>query len=79
MSIPNFNNFFVQSKTRKPSSVEIESPGNWSIAKFDENVSDNTEFLNICKFKWSFNAKPDIVVNTSKTKQFALRENLKAE
>lgn len=78
MSIPNFNNFFVQSKTRKPSSVEIESPGNWSIAKFDKNVSDNTEFLNICKFKWSFNAKPDIVVNTSNNQAICIEGKFKS-
>lgn len=78
MSISNFNNFFVQSKTRKPSSNEIESPGNWSIAKFDKNASNNDEFLNICKFKWSFNAKPDIVINTSDNQAICIEGKFKS-
>ncbi len=65
MSVFDFNNFFVRSITRNPSSKEIESPGNWSIEKYDTNIQDNDEFLTACKFKWSFNAKPDIVINTS--------------
>ncbi len=78
MSISNFNNFFVQSITRKPSSVEIESPGNWSIAQFDKNVSDNDEFLKVCKFKWSFNAKPDIVINTSNSQAVCIEGKFKS-
>lgn len=78
MSISDFNNFFVQSMTRKPSSNEIESPGNWSVAKFDENVHDNSEFLRICKFKWSFNAKPDIVINTSNNQAICIEGKFKS-
>ena len=78
MSISNFNNLFVQSEKRKPSSTEIESPGNWSVAKFDENLSNNTEFLNVCKFKWSFNAKPDIVINTSNNQAICIEGKFKS-
>jgi hypothetical protein len=78
MSISNFNEFFVQSMTRKPSSDEIESPGNWSVVKFDGNVQDNAEFLNICKFKWSFNAKPDIVINTSNNQAICIEGKFKS-
>ena len=33
--------------------------------KFKSNFSDNDEFLKVYKFKWCFNAKPDIVIHSS--------------
>jgi hypothetical protein len=59
-----FNKHFGAVRTL--SSDYIASPGNWSIKYFNGNISDNEEFLNVCKFKWCFNAKPDIVIHTSK-------------
>lgn len=45
-----------------PSSTFIQSPSNWSVTRFDPNITDNDEFLRTCIFKWAFNVKPDLVV-----------------
>jgi hypothetical protein len=63
MSTLEFNTFF--GAVPKASHKFIQSPGNWSIGRFKENISDKCEFLKVCKFKWSFKAKPDIVIHTS--------------
>ncbi len=63
-SVFEFNEYF--GAVPKPSHDYIQSPSNWSIKKYNENIKDNTDFLNITKFKWCFNAKPDIVLHTSK-------------
>ena len=63
LSVYDFNNYFGAVRTL--SSDFIASPGNWSIKYYDKNIIDNDEFLKVCKFKWSFNAKPDIVIHTS--------------
>lgn len=58
-----FNKYF--GAVPNPSRKYIQSPGNWSISKYSETITDNNEFLKVCKFKWAFNAKPDIVIHTS--------------
>lgn len=63
MSVYNFNKYF--GAVPKPSEKEIQSPGNWSIKHYHKYIHDNDEFLKVCKFKWSFNAKPDIVIHTT--------------
>ncbi len=50
----------------EPSSEFIQYPGKWAITKYTANFPDNNDFLNICKFKWSFNIKPDIVIHIDK-------------
>jgi hypothetical protein len=50
----------------KPSERYIEYPGKWSITKYIDHFKDKDDFLKICKFKWSFNIKPDIVIHTDK-------------
>jgi hypothetical protein len=59
-----FNKYF--GAVPAPSRKYIQSPGNWSLPKFVNNINDPDEFLKVCKFKWSFKAKPDIVIHTSK-------------
>ena len=63
MSVHEFNSYFGA----VPSASEeyIQSPGNWSIGKYRKTIADNDEFLKTCRFKWAFNAKPDIVIHTS--------------
>lgn len=63
MSVFEFNSHFgaVPRASRKT----IQSPGNWSMDRFRERFTDSDEFLRVCKFKWSFNTKPDIVIHTS--------------
>jgi len=63
MSVLEFNKYF--GAVRALSTDIIASPSNWSIKYYDEKISDNNTFLEVCKFKWCFNAKPDIVINTS--------------
>jgi len=65
MSTLEFNTFF--GAVPKASRKFIQSPGNWCIGRFKDNYknSDNEQFLKVCMFKWSFNAKPDIVIHTS--------------
>lgn len=48
----------------RPSAVYIQSPSNWSVARFDETIVDNDEFRRTCQFKWAFNVKPDLVLQT---------------
>lgn len=46
-----------------PSKDQIQYPGKWALTKFYKNFLYNKEdFLKVCKFKWSFNIKPDIVI-----------------
>lgn len=61
MSIQEFNRFFGVAGT--PSNVYIQSPSGWSIRKYHPNIENHDDFLNICKFKWSFNIKPDLVIH----------------
>lgn len=63
MSVYEFNQYFGAVPTA--SHEYIQSPGNWSIERYRKNIKDNNEFLKVCKFKWAYNAKPDIVIHTS--------------
>lgn len=64
LSIRQFNEFFGVAGT--PSVTDIQMPARWSIPKYGPNIDDNEFFLRVCKFKWAFNAKPDIVIHTSR-------------
>lgn len=63
LNTPQFNEHFgvVSSASR----THIQSPGRWSLKKYHHNFRDNDDLLNVSKFKWSFNAKPDVVIHTS--------------
>lgn len=63
MSAEDFNRYFGVSGF--PSRDFVQSPGRWSIRKFAGNIPDNDFFLRVCRFKWAFNAKPDVVIHTS--------------
>jgi len=63
MSVVEFNRFF--GAVPQPSRDFIQSPGNWSIDRFAAHVANHAEFLRICRFKWAFNAKPDLVIHVS--------------
>ncbi|MCW8129362.1 MAG: hypothetical protein KIS92_03175 [Planctomycetota bacterium] len=62
-SVGEFNEHF--GAVPKPSEGYIQSPGTWSIGRFTGKVPDKEELRRTCIFKWSFNAKPDIVIHTS--------------
>ena len=57
----------------------IQSPGNWSVSRFKDNISNNDEFLKTCKFKWCFNAKPDIVIHTSNNHAVCIEAKYESE
>jgi len=64
MNTLEFNSYF--GAVPKPSSKYIQSPGKWSLSRYDKTIDDDDEFLKVCRFKWAFNAKPDIVIHTSR-------------
>jgi hypothetical protein len=61
-SIVGFNTHF--GAVPKPSDLYIQSPSNWAVTKFDTTITDSDEFRRTCRFKWAFNIKPDLVVQT---------------
>ncbi|HPN32616.1 MAG TPA: hypothetical protein PKY81_16815 [bacterium] len=75
-SIKDFNSYF--GAVPKPSSEFIQFPGNWSLSKYEKNINDNEEFLKICKFKWAFNIKPDIVIHTSNKNAVCIEAKLES-
>jgi hypothetical protein len=62
-SIQKFNAFF--GAVPYPSTTDIQSPGSWSVLRFSANIGDAAGFERTCRFKWAFNIKPDLVVQTS--------------
>ena len=52
--------------TGQASAKFMQYPGKWSISKYHYHFLDNDDFLAICKFKWAFNIKPDIVIHLDK-------------
>lgn len=46
------------------SSKYIQQPGRWSVAKLGDAIEDNEDFRRTCIFKWAFNIKPDVVVQS---------------
>jgi hypothetical protein len=64
----------------KPSIEHIQSPGTWSISKyasqFPRTKRSNEEFERLCKFKWCFKIKPDLVIQVSPTRVFSIEAKL---
>lgn len=79
-SVEDFNRFFG---TPNQSKVTIESPSNWSILHYMKSFSDDdqgtSEFLKVCRFKWAFNIKPDIVIHTSKNQAICIECKLHSD
>lgn len=61
-SILEFNTHF--GAVPKPSPTYIQSPSNWSLTRFNDAITGNDEFRRTCRFKWAFNIKPDLVIQT---------------
>ena len=76
MSVSEFNRYF--GAVPKPSSKYIQSPGRWSVPRFDATIEDDNEFLRVCMFKWAFNAKPDIVIHTSRDEAVCVEAKLES-
>jgi len=76
MDVSGFNRYF--GAVPKPSSKHIQSPGLWSLPRYDRTIEDDDEFLRICMFKWAFNAKPDIVIHTSRDEAVCIEVKLES-
>ncbi len=63
MSPIDFNSFFGAGRV-SASLNEIMCPATWALTKYSTNLPDDEEFIRACNFKWSFNAKPDLVIQT---------------
>jgi hypothetical protein len=58
-----FNAFFMMGRPEATIRYDIAYPGLWSVVSLSERFKGQPElFKDACKFKWSFNIKPDIVV-----------------
>ena len=69
-SFYDFNSYF--GAVKEPSRKYIQSPGNWAISRYDHTIRDNDEFLRVSRFKWCFNAKPDIVIHLGDDKAICI-------
>ncbi len=76
VSILEFNRYF--GAVPQPSTKYVQSPGRWSVPRFDRTIEDDDEFLRVCLFKWAFNAKPDIVIHTSKEQAVCIEAKLES-
>ena len=76
MSVCDFNKHF--GAVPRPSVKYVQSPGLWSVSRFNETIRDDDEFLKTCMFKWAFNAKPDIVIHTSRDQAICIEAKLKS-
>lgn len=57
----------------------IASPGRWSVTALSERFGqDRDVFLGFCKFKWSFNIKPDIVIVVRGLKPLSIEAKLES-
>jgi len=76
MSVADFNRHF--GAVPRPSSKFVQSPGLWSVSRFNGTIKDDDEFLKTCMFKWAFNAKPDVVIHTSRDQAVCIEAKLKS-
>lgn len=64
-TIPEFNERFMGSHGRAIRD-DIVYPGQWSVAaldkQFDQRQQESIKFRDLCRFKWAFNIKPDLVL-----------------
>lgn len=60
------------------SNTFVQQPGKWALSKYDKTIVDNDDFLTICKFKWSFNIKPDIVIHLDKDRAICIEAKYKS-
>ncbi len=55
-----FNDNFISGHKIK---LDIASPHHWSVSRLHELAGNSPDFFRaLCKFKWSFNIKPDLVI-----------------
>lgn len=62
----------------KPSEKHVQNPGNWSVAQFSASIGDDDDFLATCVFKWCFNAKPGLVLQTATERVVCIEAKLES-
>jgi len=76
MSVVEINEIFGVSG-RATSTQYIQFPGRWSVEKFAKNFGYD-DFCKICKFKWAFNIKPDMVIHLDKDRTICIEAKLES-
>ena len=56
----------------RPSKDFIQYPGRWAMIHYSKSFKDDGDFLKICKFKWAFNIKPDMVIHLDKDRAICI-------
>ncbi|TPG57829.1 hypothetical protein EAH89_10460 [Roseomonas nepalensis] len=75
--VEEFNRRFVR---HRPSKTDIQSPATWQVGTFGIEGSGFTpeDLLALCKLKWAFRAKPDVVVQPSLGRAICLELKLES-
>jgi hypothetical protein len=66
-----FNQFFI-GKTSSASgnnfnlNRHIQSPANWRLPEFEKYIKNDDDLVAVCKLKWAFRVKPDLVIHTDR-------------
>ena len=77
-TIPEFNASFMGPRGARIIS-DIVYPGQWSVTALSERFGTNREeFQNFCRFKWSFNIKPDMVVLLAGSRPLCIEAKLES-
>lgn len=76
MPTRDFNAFF--GAVPRPSPSFIQSPSSWSLERFAANIAGSDELLRVCRFKWAFNTKPDLVIHTTREHALCLEAKLQS-
>lgn len=75
-SIEEFNLYWGASPASK---TVIQMPAKWSLTASQISRDDQELFRQACLFKWSFNAKPDLVICTSDRRALCLELKLESK
>jgi len=76
--IRGFNARFMSSR-RAAIIEDIAYPGQWSVAALDVNFGQQPSvFRDLCKFKWSFNIKPDLVIILPQVEPLCIKAKLES-
>jgi hypothetical protein len=75
-SIPEFNEAFVGPSGRRITN-DIVYPGRWTVGALADRFGNQPDKLrDLCRFKWSFNIKPDIVILAPEVKAICVEAKL---
>ncbi len=78
-AVAEFNGTFMGARGNKARN-DIANPGQWSVTSlFERFGAQPDEFRDFCRFKWSFNIKPDIVVLLPGSKPLCIEAKLESK